>query len=61
MESLGLTLEMVLVLVLLLLTVALFVSEIVRVDVAAILVMVTLGCLSILPGLEGLADVRANR
>ena len=58
MESLGLTLEMVLVLVLLLLTVALFVSEIVRVDVAAVLVMVTLGGLSALPGLEGLADVR---
>ncbi len=58
MESLGLTTEMIVVLGLLGITVFLFVSEIVRVDVAAILIMVTLGVLSALPGLEGLADPR---
>ena len=45
MEALGLTLEMVVVLGVLGLTVFLFVSEIVRVDVAAIIIMVLLGCL----------------
>ena len=58
MEALGLTLEMTVVLGILALTVFLFVSEIVRVDVAAIIVMVLLGCLSTLPGLEALVDVR---
>ncbi len=58
METLGLTTEMIVVLGLLGVTVFLFVSEIVRVDVAAILIMVTLGVLSALPGLEGLADPR---
>ncbi len=38
-------------------TVVLFVSEIVRIDFAAILVMVLLGLLSQLPGLSSLADV----
>ncbi|CCQ72690.1 SLC13 family permease [Magnetospira sp. QH-2] len=56
MESLGLTLEMAVVLGLLAFTVGLFVSEIVRVDVAAVLVMVLLGVLSAFPGLGGLAD-----
>ncbi|MEM7241895.1 MAG: SLC13 family permease [Pseudomonadota bacterium] len=48
---------MIVVLVLLGFTVFLFVSEIVRVDLAAILVMVILGCLSQIPGLGGLADI----
>ena len=58
MEALGLTPEMVVVLSVLGLTVFLFVSEIVRVDVAAIIIMVLLGCLAALPGLENLVDVR---
>lgn len=58
MEAFGLTLEMVVVLCVLGLTVFLFVSEIVRVDVAAIIIMVLLGCLAALPGLENLVDVR---
>lgn len=58
METLGLTTEMIIVLILLGVTVFLFVSEIVRVDVAAMLIMVTLGVLSAIPGLQGLADPR---
>ena len=58
MEALGLTNEMVAVLSLLAVTVFLFVSEIVRVDVAAILILVILGLLSYVPGLEGLSDPR---
>ncbi|MGI9503391.1 MAG: SLC13 family permease, partial [Geminicoccaceae bacterium] len=54
----GLTSEMVIVLLVLGLTVFLFVSEIVRVDFAAIIIMVLLGCLASLPGLENLVDVR---
>jgi di/tricarboxylate transporter len=48
---------MIVVLGLLLFTVTLFVSEVVRIDFAAILVMVLLGLLSQLPGLSSLADV----
>ncbi|MFK7875070.1 MAG: SLC13 family permease [Paracoccaceae bacterium] len=58
MESLSLTFEMMVVLGLLGFTVFLFVSEIVRIDVAAVLVMVLLGGLSYLPGLHNLADVQ---
>ena len=58
MDSTTLTLEMIAVLVLLGFTVFLFVSELLRVDLAAILVMVVLGMLSYVPQLEGLADVR---
>ena len=58
MEALGLTFEMAVVLGILALTVFLFVSEIVRVDVAAILIMVLLGCLTMVPGLENIVDVR---
>jgi di/tricarboxylate transporter len=58
MESMTLTFEMMAVLGLLAFTVFLFVSEILRVDLSAILVMVTLGVLSYFPGLGGLADVR---
>ena len=57
MEALGLTTEMVVVLGILALTVFLFVSEIVRVDVAAIIVMVLLGCIASLPGMGNIADV----
>lgn len=57
MENLALTFEMAVVLGLLALTVGLFVSEIVRIDLAAILVMVLLGLLSQMPGLGNLADV----
>ena len=57
MESLGLSFDMMVVLALLAFTVALFAFEIVRVDLAALLVMVTLGLLSQFPGLEKLADL----
>ncbi len=57
MEPVTLTTEMMVVLALLGFTVFLFVSEIVRVDLAAILIMVILGGLSYLPGLGALADV----
>lgn len=57
MEALGLTTEMVIVLSILALTVTLFVTEIVRVDVAAIGIMVLLGCVASLPGLESVVDV----
>lgn len=53
-ESLSLTAEMVAVLVILAFTVFLFVSEIVRVDLAAIIVMVLLGITSLWPGYAGL-------
>ncbi len=56
MENLTLTTEMVVVLALLGFTIFLFVSEVVRVDVAAISVMVLLGLLSLVPGLAGLTD-----
>ena len=58
MESLGLTFEMIVVLGILALTIFLFVSEIVRVDVAAVLIMVLLGGVAALPGMESLIDVR---
>ncbi|MEM9443348.1 MAG: SLC13 family permease [Pseudomonadota bacterium] len=58
MEAVGLTFEMVVVLIILSLTVFLFVSEIVRVDFAAIIVMVLLGCLASVPGLDNIVDVR---
>ena len=57
MEVITLTLQMQVVLALLAFTVFLFVSEIVRIDLAAILVMVILGLLAQIPGLYELADV----
>jgi len=57
-EALGLTFEMVVVLAVIALTIGLFVSEIVRVDVAAFSIMVLLGLLTMVPGLERLVDVR---
>ena len=58
MEPITLSLEMIAVLCLLGFTVFLFISEIVRVDLAAIIVMVLLGALSYIPSLSGLADVK---
>ena len=57
MDPITLTLQMQVVLALLGFTIFLFVSEIVRIDLAAILVMVILGLLSQIPGLGNLADV----
>ncbi len=57
MEAIALTFPMMVVLGLLAFTVILFVSEVVRIDFAAILVMVLLGLLSQYPGLETLADI----
>ncbi len=55
----GLSYEMIVILGVLAFTVFLFVSEIVRVDLAAIIVMVLLGGLSYVPGLEGIVDVNS--
>ena len=57
MELPALTYEMATVLGLLAFTVFLFVTEVIRIDLAAILVMTLLGALSYLPGLSNLADV----
>ena len=57
MESIVFTTEMGAVLALLAFTVFLFVSEIIRIDLAALLVLVIVGILSYVPGLERLADV----
>ncbi|HHB81343.1 MAG TPA: SLC13 family permease, partial [Aliiroseovarius sp.] len=57
MEAITLTTEMIAVLCVLGFTMFLFVSEIVRVDLAAVSVMVLLGGLSYLPGLGNLADI----
>jgi len=56
-EAVTLTTEMMVVLGVLGFTMFLFVSEIVRVDLAAVLVMVLIGALSYMPGLENLADI----
>jgi di/tricarboxylate transporter len=55
-EAINLTPQMVAVLSLLGLTIVLFAFEIVRVDIAAVFVMVLLGLLSLVPGLQGMAD-----
>jgi len=51
-----LTPEIILVLGLLFLTVFLFVSEIVRIDVAAVSIMVALGLSTMLPGIQPIID-----
>ncbi len=56
MESLAFTYEMGVVLAILGFTVFLFVSEVLRIDLSAILVLVLLGALSYFPGLDGLAN-----
>ncbi len=57
METLTFTTEMAVVIGLLIFTVFLFVSEIIRIDLAALLVLVLVGILSYVPGLDRLADV----
>ena len=57
METVAFTTEMAVVVGALGFTIFLFVSEIIRVDLAAILVLVLIGILSYVPGLENLADV----
>lgn len=57
MEAIEFTTEMAIVLGLLGFTVFLFVSEIIRIDLAALLVLVLVGILSYVPGLERIADV----
>lgn len=57
MEQVVFTLEMGVVFATLAFTIFLFVSEIIRIDLAAILVLVVLGMLSYLPGLANIADV----
>lgn len=57
MEAIVLTTDMIVVLGLLAFTVFLFVSEIVRVDLAALIVLVVIGVLSYLPGLGDLTDI----
>jgi len=57
MEAIAFTTEMAVVLGLLGLTVFLFVSEVIRIDLAALLVLVIVGMMSYVPGLERLADV----
>jgi len=51
-----LTFPIIIVMCLLLFTVFLFVSEIVSIDLAAVLIMVLLGLLGMVPGLEGLVS-----
>jgi hypothetical protein len=53
-QELVLTTEMIAVMAILGLTIFLFVSEIVRVDVAAVIVMVLLGLTSLIPNYDGL-------
>lgn len=57
MDVLVLTTEMMVVLGILAFTIFLFVSEIVRVDLAALLVMVLVGAISYLPGMGNVADI----
>ena len=56
MEELVFTFEMSVVAATLAFTIFLFVSEIIRIDLAAILILVLLGLLSYVPGLDNLAD-----
>ena len=56
MELIALTTEMSVVLVVLAVTVTLFVTEVFRIDLTAIITMVALGLLSQIPGLSNLAD-----
>jgi len=55
-ESIQLTFSMMVILALLLFTVFLFVTEWVRVDVTAVIVMVALGVLTLVPGLEQIVN-----
>jgi len=55
-ESIQLTFSMMVILALLLFTVFIFVTEWVRVDVTAVIVMVALGVLTLVPGLEQIVN-----
>ena len=57
MVSTALTPDMMVVLALLVVTVTLFVTEVVRVDLTAMIILVMLGFLSTLPGLGALTDI----
>ena len=57
-HPISLTLDMVVVLAILAFTVYLFVSEIVRVDVAAVSILTVLGLVTLVPGLESVTDPR---
>lgn len=57
MELITLNTEMIVVLCLLGVTIFLFVSEIIRVDLAAILMLVVLGLLSFVPGMQNLVEI----
>jgi len=57
METIVFTTEMAVVLGLLGFTVFLFISEVIRIDLAALLVLVIVGIFSYVPGLERLADI----
>ncbi|MEP4335418.1 MAG: hypothetical protein ABJ360_03385, partial [Roseobacter sp.] len=56
LEGMVFTFEMGVVVATLAFTIFLFVSEIIRIDLAAILILVLLGLLSYVPGLDTLAD-----
>ena len=56
MDTIVLTNEMIAVLAILVFTVFLFAFEVVRVDVAALFILVILGLSSVLPGYDGLVD-----
>ncbi|MBV1895341.1 MAG: SLC13 family permease [Rhodobacteraceae bacterium] len=57
MQTIAFSFEMAVVMAALAFTIFLFVSEIIRIDLAALLVLVLIGILSYLPGLAQLADV----
>ncbi|ANB01692.1 SLC13 family permease [Ectothiorhodospira sp. BSL-9] len=56
MQEIAFTPQMMVVMGLLGLTIVLFVTEVVRIDVAAVSIMVLLGLLSLVPGLESISD-----
>ncbi len=56
-QSISLTPEIILVLSILAVTIVLFVTEIVRIDVAAVLVMVALGVVAYLPGFDNVIQI----
>lgn len=56
-EIVTLTPEMLCIMGILLLTVVLFATEIVRIDVTAVLIMVMLGLLTLVPGLENIVEI----
>ena len=57
MEAISLTPEMIMVFGFIVLTIFLFVTEVVRIDVAAVVVMVLLGIASYIPGFSSIANI----